>query len=359
MPELDNTHSPLGVVQHELWRNTDRNPSDATAVMDMINEAVDSLGDQAVPFTDAVMRSLDPHAPGGLGVENAMLFDSFSELVEDNEAERVRQWGALSFLGALATTHNPQLEEASDFNTSLHRAQLPSYLARQSLQQIQETEHIKDEYRVVARAFLSHVGIPSEDAAIELEMHGFRRDILSEAEPTTSEDNLAKDTASELAMCGSSMGEPRDVELASLNDNVDAKLDAMDWLKGADLSSVVGRDVFHDGKKVALIVDLASAHNKLRALKEEIECDLKQGRQFWGQLATAVVHFVNTGRAQQVRNAKVSTYYWSNKTHHNESVSRAYYAPLGNDPTDNTPILGLVAAYRTKDHQSSVLSILA
>jgi hypothetical protein len=345
MTEID---TPLNIVRYELWRGSDRNPSHAGAVMDMIHQAVDTFGDEASDFTKSLIESLDPRSPKGLGARNAAHIESLGILVQNEKAAPVERWGALSLLGALAVTHHPDLSEDSLLrDRSLRSSHLPGYIARYVLYNLQlsETTHSN-----IAEALLRHTDVPPEDAAIEFVDLGLRRKSHVESEPNS----VVQSQEADSPVFGSSIGEPYHLSIDP--DSITrTKIRDMDWLKNPDLLDGDARDIFHDGKKIATIIDLTTGHSLLDSLHKELK-EHPQGPQIWPRLAIAITQYTITKRAKQLKTAKVTTFYARNMGS-DDTLVRAFYTPLGRD-LEGFQLFGLIAATRTKHRESQAFDIL-
>jgi hypothetical protein len=347
--------TPLAVVQYELWSNTDRNPSDEAAVALMINEAVSTLGNEAESFTAGLVRSLDPALPGGLGVTNFGHLERIGNLLDDDSARRVEQWGALSLLGALSITHNPDIHRSPDsVDHAVYRAQLAGSVARRLLDPIVRSKNYDQGHQALLEALLSHTKMRTEDLSAELVLYKVGTDPLLKQKVLKIDEAETSETLT--STMGSRIGEAVAVTFLPLSETVQNIFEKMDWLD-TDFRSTTEQGIFHDGKQVASLIDLTGGHPKLRKYKAELESDPKLADQFWKRLATAVVQYIDTGRANRVKQEKVPTYYESGGGS-NDSITRAYYVPLGKDPYTGVHNIGLIAACRTKAREEQVLRLI-
>jgi hypothetical protein len=347
--------TPLDVVRHELWRNTDRNPVDAGSVMDMIQEAVDTLGDEAEAFTQRLGDVLDPYSSGRLGATTASHIETMGDLATDRAATRVERWGALSLLGVLAITHNPTIDDETLIaDSSVRRLHLAGYIARGALLRVQYSQ-ADEVYRNVAEALLTHDSVPPEDVATEFAILGFNGE-RQLAQPLGEKDAPGSNPNAVIDVRGSTMSEPYEYSLPK-SDAITGKLRAMDWLNDQTTLESDARDVFHDGSKVATLIDLTTRHTTLQELRDEAVLDPKQGDQFWSQVGMTITKYAITGRSNPLHGRKVPTFYMKNMATANGNIMRAYFSPLGND-ADGVPIIALIGACRTKGNEVRVHRIL-
>lgn len=344
--------TPLGVVRQEILNNTDRMPSDTQAVAATIHEFMAVLDDTAAPLAQRLINNLDPHVKGPLGADAAQVLEDMAADIEDPHLLRVQQWGALSLLGMVAVTYDPAFSHKNPTDViEQNRSQVSAYVARGALQKLAYSRTLETDFRDTVAGLLLRTEASSEDAAIQL------HDILTTLQQDVAENNTnnpeAEITDTET---GSRIGEPYQGTLDTTSDEVQKKLDLIDWLhlEGIDFSSMTKRDVYHDSQKLATIIDLTGYHHLLQNLAAEVVNDTKQGHQFWPQFATAVTHYANTGRAKRVAKAKVQTFVMRNKAKSSENVVRAYYTPLGAE-ADGTRLIGLMAVCRTKQNQPKIL----
>lgn len=351
--------TPLESVKHDLWQHTDRNPVDAAAVMDTINEAVSALGDEQAPqFADRLIKSLDPYASGGLGVAGYQALEQMGDMVTDPAATRVQRWGALSLLGVIASTHNPNAHEydTPEDPSAAFRSQVGSMAARESLARVIDSEAAEPTQRAVAQAFMGRTSTNTEDVATELMIEGLHSRTEGVRDDTAANTAIVEEV---LLRLGSNIGEPRAYQLDTSQDSLRTRLDKMDWLdQSLDLGDLQGRDVYHDGTRVATIVDLTVGHRELNKLRTELE-DNERHSQFWDQMAAELIRYKSTGRANRIPLPKVPTMYMSSGMDASVNIVRGYYVALGKEPGTNVDVFALVAAFCTKNPQFRVLRIIS
>lgn len=352
------SNSPFEAVRQELWQHTDRNPIDTAAITALIYHTLVPL-DDAKPFIEKLINHLDPYAQESLGANAAETLEGLTDMVKDPDVARQRRWGALSLLGALGTVHSPALTEAHPLEiVRNHREQVGAHVARNALINISSTPELHEDFRNAASGLLLHTDYPPEDAAVQL------HDVLATLETKSAPDThqIAQPPAGDVAneKQGSRIGEPYHAKLVGISSDMTDKFSKMDWLtldeSGVPAIDSVMRDLYHDGKKVALLADLTGGHHTLSSLMQDLLNDPKQSRQFWPQLAATIVHYLENGRGKRLLTAKVMAFTMSNKGS-NEDIVRAYFTPLGRRE-DGTRIIALIAACRTKGNQERVLRLL-
>ena len=348
--------TPLDTIRQDLWVHTDRNPVNNAEVLAMIGEAMSTLSDSEatdnspITFRNSLIRSLDPEVPGGLGVANAGLLEVIGTLAVDDKTSRVQQWGALSLLGLLAMTHDPAAhEDSSTIDPKLYRAQLTSTLARKALNNLLELTPSSSGRAALIAAFLARTGVPTEDVAIEL------LDLpLSSAESKPEKDS--KKAEARPTPRGQLVQETGSYDPA-WSDVVQERLRQMHWIDGARLAQnpVTSHTIYHDGKKIGLILNLTTGHRTLEKLYGDVQNANKETR-LWEMITTSAIRLIVYRKGNQILDSNLPIYS-AKKQGANNNVLRAYYAFLGNEP-DGTPLYGLVAAFRTKDPQDTVMRIL-
>ncbi len=345
--------TPAEIAQSILYRHTDRIPADATAVMQMIGTALETLGEEASPLIADLVTSFDRYAePNAESASSlALLTEKISAIPANPSAERVQQWGAIMLLGMFAMART-EIDHVAPSETAAPKQSMAySTLAYQSLKALVEDTH-DDHYRNVAQAFLSHPSVRPEDLAAELSLYSntLLQHIQKPIEPETAQHV-------QMPELGGRISEPFDMTPLVLSKAVQSTIDKMDWLKADfDLSCLKARRVYHDGAEIAIVVDFTPGNTKLQKLMREVENSPKS-EQFWNLIRTTLIRQKITARINNVSGAKVPTLCGKN-VGKGVDILRAYLVPLGNDLGD-IPILALVAGVMTKSSQKTALNFIS
>ncbi|HEX8762486.1 MAG TPA: hypothetical protein VF733_01885 [Candidatus Saccharimonadales bacterium] len=352
--------TPLTEVQHILWENAVRNPVDADAVLDLIDQATETT-DDSEQFSTGIIRSLDSAAPGGLGVANVRRLEHMGVIVGDEDVQSSTRCGALALLGLLAMTYDAQLHENLDATDQvglrLYRAQLSAHIARIILEDATVCRGLTQNYKTTAGVFLEHQTISADEVALELMVMGFGMKsgaVTSKAEGSIADNPQDKVENEESVTLGGGIGDPVPIDVEDLPNQAQLHIEDMFWLK-PDAQIFDMRSIYYDGKEVARILDLTDGNHALKDLKEKL-LNHHKGDQFWDTLAASIIRHLLTGRANKNPVLKQPTFYTGNRST-NENVVRAYYRPLGNSE-DGVPVLGLLAGLRSKQGQSRVIRLL-
>lgn len=341
---------PLEIVQQLITDYTPRCPADTDVIFDAIASAIASQGEVGLDFAQNLVSSLDEQDSErrAFTTKPARIANNIGEAAFDITLDRFTRMGCLATIAAMSLVHAPLSVD-------------PLRAAGSAGHEVLRNMH--DLTRRQGGSLLEFIiGLteqsPVDPAALAYDLAGLPAKVGEKLdEKPTEEAQIVAQTYAP-GEKQKVLGDEQSISMEGVTLSKNTK--RISWLDEPlrDKSELFVRPIAHDGQIKGYLADLTRYNPTLAKLMHSLQ-NHEVYEQFRTRLSITLVRFfINPSTVKRIPEAcqVIPTYYSWNPSS-NENITRGYFAHLGK-AADGKPLLGLLAAVRTKKGELQALNII-